>query len=563
METIKRHNQFLIEIRRSQKKLYFKNSREKMRYSQPTKSAPSKEDKLFARTQQDFLSLQSEDISGLRKCATNLRIQSMHYIESTEHLTNKPFVKRLCMIMKDSVEEFSFFPGEEDRDIIREIFNDLAMVLFNLMCEDDFRKTLGKFIIKEMEFIFEKLQAENFIDLKILVKILCAAIEEPALLNWVMSESMFTKRIFEQDWALEEKFLEINHQRFFNEYSQIKLIEKIAKSQDCMPINSIKLDSAFTEKYEQFLRRFLKNLNKYLDLLRTQKNNIDAKLSNDTIKTLEFWKTNLNHKIIKALWAVFKLLDNEYIYQYENVERVLIQHNINIIVMALELAGFLICKKGLIYLDEIIFQVINKNFYEPDQIIAAFLEIDLRKDLLSKISYFNLHQKIFCFTFLNQIIKFASDNLNDNLRNFQDKIPWNLVKITIQELQIFLGGSGTNKYENELCSEMIYFLTLCTIFTNDNLFNTFFKQNIKFLCELTCYTMDLRNMSLVRDCINLVYRILLKIFDQNQMNDELAQNCNILYTKILFSDEFMDGLSSEELGDTLEKIEMIISILEF
>lgn len=530
MEVVKRRNQFLVDIRRKNKREFYDSQRKSL---QTTQSKPkptlTPTDQSFIKLQKEFIELEDNDIERLITLSQIMRDYSQDNLNCAKQLTSEPFFDKLFDILVDLPQHINVIDCTESQTDLCDVFENLSMLVYNLMCEASYRKALGLEAAKQIE----KILLQDFrvcpVDLDTLIKTLLVGVEEVSIWNWLVMDSEFICTVFDHKWSFEERLNLNKPNKFILERVQILIIGELTANLLDSWKNSGTADNSQIERFLRLFDQFLINLKGYFELIMGDSHGDSHPNMKNQRTNLSFWRENINPQIVKTLRSIFFAMESDSIFELSQLGLMLIHHDINVMLFGLPLIRVLEDSASLNYLNDILRITLQEEDSDFEGLAKSFAEIDLTGLLVAKIDSFNLHQQLHSIEFVNVILShFLTQNVK-GLDSIREKIPSALVEKVFTFLEGFFEPIGLQKIHFDFAENLATFLRLYVELVPEKLFQDFVDSRLNFLCVLCYKAFDLMDPVYLDAILELVHQILSRLYFSGQLTAEIIQYFDLLW----------------------------------
>jgi hypothetical protein len=554
MEVVKRRKQFQIDIRRKRKREFFYCSRENIKNQIKETKMLQIEDKEFIEIYEKFMKLGNGDIDGLMGLSESLRDKSFNNLNCVKQFIDLKFIKKIMFIMNDipqiilSIEEF------ESQSIYRKIFENLCELLYNLMCENEFRSGIGVTVIENIDEIILANHKYGSVKLSKLLNTYDLGMEESNTMIWMLNNSEYLKMIFSKNWDLKQKINENYVDPFFIEFSQIQFINFIIITLNDFCLNHHTLDNQLIENFLQLLDHFLSNLKNYFDFIKTMEFQKEGQIEEHVLKNLMFWEEHLNKKIVNTLHSIFFAMKNCNVSELSDIYLVLNNYDISILQFGLDFGSVLKDSESLNHLIDILYISLESEGQEEDLLCKYFLEIDIKMQFLNKLGSFNSNQIAFGLEYLSSFMNYLINDYQYGIEKIVDKIPYQLIQEVISFMNPMMEPLYASDQEYNIGELSLVFLQKYIFLITPKTFEMLIKDHLNYLCALFKQALSSKDKLYIEAFIYLMYLISYKLSNFNKvgsfekecfgiLENELHLYCN---QDLYFEDEDADDFEYDE-----------------
>lgn len=523
MEVVKRRNQFLVDIRRKNKRDFFDSQRKSY---QASKSRPkptlTPSDRTFINLQRDFIDLEENDMERLITLAQAISEYSKDNLNCPKQITDRVFFDKLFGILVDMPQHINAIEIPDAQGDLSEAFENLSLVVYNLMCEISFRTALGLEAVKHIEQILLQNPGACPVNLGTLVKTLLVASEEVSIWNWLVMKSKFVDSVFKHKWNFRDRVGPNQSNQFILERVQILLIGDLTTN---LLDNWKQLGTADDSQIERFLRlleSFLMNLKSYFELIMGDAPASDDSHSANLRVNLNYWRSEMNPRIVKTLRTIFFSMESDSVFELSQLRLMLIHHDINVMLFGLPLIRALEDSASLSYLNDILRITLQEEDSDFAGLSMYFAEIDLTETLVTRFDTFNMNQRLHAVEFVNMILGHFLAHDVEGLDSVREKIPVALVTKVSNFLQIFFESTEFSRVEFELGEQLTTFLGLYARLVPEKAFESFVDMWLEFLCFVCLRAFDLMDPEYLDATLRLIHQILSRLYYADKLTSEMT-----------------------------------------
>ena len=264
--------------------------------------------------------------------------------------------------------------------------------------------------------------------------------------------------------------------------------------------------------------------------------------------------------MIKTLYSVFFVLKQKINFEFDKIWELLHLYEINIVFFAFDFVQFLKDKDSLNYLSNILAIVLNTEDLEVDYVNKSFCEINFQSKLLNKMEFFNLNQKIFVYEFMIMMMNFFYQQPEDLIDKIYEKFPWTLIDLAINYLANFLGSFENDEDHYELIDCILRFFKLSVVICSETVFSSMFKSNLTLFCVFVENSIESVDGTFIQLLIDLLYHILVRMENNNEIDIDIINNCQLLISSTHSIQEVELDLNLD--SEFFEKFNDILDLLK-
>ena len=566
MEVIKRRKEFLIDIRRKRKKEFFYNNRENIKNNiNQNKVSPQNID--FIKAYDNFMKLENGDVRETEALSEQLKDLSFDYLTCSKQIINLQFVDKIFFIISSIPTEIAGIDCIDSIHTFRQVFKNLCNLLYNLMCEIQFRKVMGLLIFKKTEeFILDNLKHTS-VDFTILFKVFSLSIDESPVLTWVINDSKLVKSVFSADWNIKQVIDENNYNPFFIEKCQIFFTNEIILSLLNLLNDNHQIDSKLIKDFLIMLDKFLLNLKEYFDFLKVQPIKKEDQEYKNVKINLEYWELEINKKIVNTLTSIYFAIKNSNLTELNDIEIILVHYDINILIFGLDFASVLKDSSSLNKLLEILEITLNNEDPQDDLILNIFQSIDIMGSFIQIYKNFNINQVIFVYEYIDTFLSFFINEDSDVNGQLLNKIPKAILTPSLDLMNVMMNPITAQDIEFDLAEKIISFLQTYIQFLTPDAFLDFIDSQLTHLIALFEASFESRDENYINLFIDFIFDICCTLVSLEKFNSNLKNAFNNVidhFHSFVNQDLYINDLTIkfEYNEQSLDKVLNILVILD-